>query len=404
MMNKYLMTGLTCSALLALANAEPVESVFFHETIDRVDKTVNLVDDYLADGADRKDDSAELQRAIDDLTKLPHGGKIVIPRGTFHFFSVALRSNVHLEIASDATIVPTRAGTIFSFGRDDAVRNASIRGSGGRFTVDLSSIPAGNIKAQFANFRNVDNFMIADFNIRDNFTRLSALTFNVAEQGGTYFRPRNGVIKNGNIDRGHFGYGLIQAQAGYHLLFKDLSGTGGITLRLETGAVTEAPPEMNLDQIFARNISITNGHGGTMMGSHVRQNGHVDIDGVRAVSSVFASSVGVGFATPAQAAKGYKAGRFASSSVVKNVHAVFGVEAQLKPKNFEEVPAPLRHLISKSVNPDGASYNGPSVAAARNLDPDIKMTNVTMEGFEYQSSPIVGETKKKKSEKAKRDK
>ncbi|VGO18090.1 glycosyl hydrolase family 28-related protein [Pontiella sulfatireligans] len=378
--------------------AEPAEQDFYKDTIQQVSRSVNLVKDYGASGSDDADDSAALQKAVDEMTVLPDGGKIMIPQGRFILDDIQIKSNVHIEVDPEAVLVPPGLGIMFSMGRDAAANNCSIRGAGGRrYTVDLTSIPAGRtMRMGFVNCKDVDNFMISDFNVLDNFTALSSLTFNLAERDGNYFRARNGVVKNGNVDKGHYGYGVVQAQAGYNILFKDLSATGGITLRLETGAkgVTFAPADMNLDQIFGRNISIANGHGGVMMGSHVRQNGHVDIDGVYAESAILAASAGVGFANAEQVAAGLKPGRFAPSSIIRNVHAVYGEKAQLKPKNFPEVPAPLQDRISKTLNPDGVSYDGPSVAAAATTDPKIRILNVTMEGFEHQPDRIITERKR----------
>ncbi len=384
----------TTLSLLALsfatiARSDVNESDYFKDTIGDVSRSVDLVKDYQATATDREDDSQSLQRAIDEMTKLPQGGKIYLPEGDYYLAGIVMKPNVHIVVDAKATLLPTEPGMMFTFGRVAKANNVSIRGKGGRYTVDLREVPSGNIKMAFANFREVENFMIADFNILDNFTRLSSITLNLGEFDGKYSRPRNGVVKNGHVDKGHFGYGLIQAQVGYKILFKDLSAVGGVTLRMETGAVAKAPVEINLDQIYARNISIKDGHGGTMMGSHVRQNGHADIDGVYAESAIFAASVGIGFANKEEAARGLKAGRFASSSVIKNVHAVYGTKAQLKPKNFHEIPESLKHLISKQVNPDGVSYNGPSAAPARCLDPDIQMTNVSGEGFEHLKDLIV---------------
>lgn len=367
---------------------------------------MDLVADYGASGSDTTDDSVALQTAIDDMTLLPNGGKITIPSGTFYLVGILLKSNVHIEIDPGTTIrtaTPAANGTIFAFGLSGSgadalvtISNISIRASSGRFTVDISDVaPNPTYKVAVVNCKNADNFMIADCNIIENHTRLSSFTFNLAEDGGQYFRPRNGLVKNADNLYGHYGYGMIQVQCGYNIMFTNLTGTGGVTLRLESGAndVAAAPQSINIDQIYARNISITNGHYALMMGPHTRENGHVDADGIYAVGSLMAASCGRGFATAEEIALGQTPGFFAGSSIVRNVHAVYGSSgAQFKGKNMDDVPCQLRHLISTNAFPydtAGEIYPGPSAAAARNSDPDITFSNVTHSGFVYQPKALL---------------
>ncbi|MDO5986184.1 glycosyl hydrolase family 28-related protein [Flavivirga amylovorans] len=380
---------LTLFTLISTLSFAQKESDFYKDTSSQVSKTVNLVTDYKADGTDTKDDSAQLQKAIDDLTQLKNGGKIIIPEGTFYFSNIEMKSGVHLVVNHKVTISPTTPkGFIFHFGLKSGIsagktiENVSIRGEGGRFTVDYSMAPNGRKhKMAFATFKNVNNFMIGDFNVLDNNTALSCLTFNSSSYEGNYFRATNGIVRNAHVTNASYGYGLIQAQTGKNILFKNISGEGGITLRLETGAALTVPMHINLDNIYGRNISIKNGHSATAMGSHTRTNGHVDIDGVRAESSLFASMVGIGFANKEQAKLGYTAGRFAPTSTIKNVHAIYGTQAQHKPKNVRQLPCELRTFMSTTLNPDGASYKGPSIAAIKNSDPKITIEDVTYEGF-----------------------
>ncbi|WP_111709801.1 glycoside hydrolase family protein [Lutibacter citreus] len=382
------------------------ESDFYKETNHLVSKTVDLVKDYKAKPNDGKDDSEKLQKAIDDMSKQKNGGKIIIPKGVFMLTNIKLKSNVHIEISPKAIIKPTTgSGTIFHLGLAakgklalETIKNVSIRSTNGKkYLVDMTAGSYRN-KIAFVSCQNVKNFLVSDFNIKDNYSVLSSMLFNISKHNGQFFRPVNGVIKNGHTTGGHYGYGLIQAHAGIHILFKDLSGEGGVTLRLETGSsfLVDAPQTMNLDSIYGRNISIKNGHGGVLMGAHTRQNGYVNIDGVMAMSSTFAASMGTGFTTSTEKKKGHTPGGFSGTSIVKNVHAVFGIKAQLKHKNFKILPCELHPLISVKVNPDLMSYNGPSIVASINKNPEVQFINITQEGFEFQPKAILVKEKKYK--------
>ena len=70
-MKMRLLVCLFCSGFVAVVFAEPDESDFYRDTIQSVDRTVNLVKDYGASGSDKEDDSAAFPKAIDDMTALP---------------------------------------------------------------------------------------------------------------------------------------------------------------------------------------------------------------------------------------------------------------------------------------------------------------------------------------------
>lgn len=381
------------------------EAYFYVDKIDLVDQTVDLVADYGANGSDELDDSQALQNAIDALTANPNGGKIIIPAGTFYLLDIHLKDNVHIVIDPDAVIKPSASsGIIFRYGYHHkgssaavTIRNVSIRCSqeGGKYTVDYSEAPSNPNKIHFVNCKNVVNFMIADFFIRDNWTKISAISMSAAGYDGQWWRPENGVIKNGDMSMGHYGYGLIQMQVGKKVLFKDLAGTGGVTVRLESGAVPHTPDWMNMDSIWVRNVSSTDGHGALMMGPHTKDNGHVDADGVTSIGSLWAVGAGGGYVTNEEDSLGYTPGSFASTCVVTNIHAVYGEIAQLKSKNFDEIPCAIRHLISTEPVMDGKIYIGPASCAVHSTNEEkanpytILWSNITTEGFEHQFKLIL---------------
>lgn len=258
---------------------EVQESDFYTETIGQVDTTVNLVDDYGADGTDIQDDSDALQAAINEMTTLQNGGRIIIPSGTFYFRDILLKSNVHLEIDPAATIKPAepdhdRNYAIFHFGSLNGasgiehIQNVSIRPGGhGRFAVDLQNL--SNPKVRVVRLVNVQNFLIGGFNVKDDNTKYNSLALTVVINKGEFSAPTDGVVKNISVVNAHHGYGLVQVQLAYHVLFKNLHSEGGSTLRLESGweQLSRLHPR-GMDEIYGRNISNKNGYNAVLMAPH----------------------------------------------------------------------------------------------------------------------------------------
>lgn len=380
--------------LLALVNVSgQLESDFFADTTKNL-LVIDLVEDYHAIVTDENDDSNLLQSAIDNVSAAG-GGKVILQKGTYILTGILLKDNVHIVIDSGTLIrPPVNTGVIFALGltrkgvdAEKTIRNVSIRGNGGSYIVDLRS-GIINEKLWFANCRNVENFMVADFHILDHYTKMSGVTVNVAWNGDNYYMARNGVIKNGDVENAHVGYGLIQVQCGQHILFKNLAGQGGVTLRLESGAIDGTPDYIKIDDVWGRKISSRYGSSCFIMGSHTKQNGYVNIKNAYSFSSGFGGGIGKGFVTEEEAAAGLTPGHFSPDSEVDSVHAVFGYGAQVKWKNWDVVPCPIRHLISEEKGPDNESYIAPSITAMKWNDKEISLTNVTYEGFYFNDSII----------------
>ena len=69
-------------------------------------------------------------------------------------------------------------------------------------------------------------------------------------------------------------YGTTQVQSAEDVRFENLDGTGGVTLRLETGIVN---PGAIVTNIEARNIVCRDGHAAVMMEPHTQKNGLVTV-------------------------------------------------------------------------------------------------------------------------------
>ena len=77
-----------------------------------------------------------------------------------------------------------------------------------------------------------------------------------------------------------------------------------------------------------------------MLGPHSAMNGVVKIDGVKTKSSSYAVTIGMGGVKEAELKQNPDAtdGSFAKGSYVKNIHAIFGMHAQLKTHVLLSIP------------------------------------------------------------------
>ncbi|BAX81103.1 glycosyl hydrolase family 28-related protein [Labilibaculum antarcticum] len=374
------------------------ESRFYTET-NQLGIVKNLVDDYVAKGNDKKDDSKKLQRAINELSAMKNGGRIIVPAGTYYFSMINLKSNVHIEIENDVIIHPAprtdnKNYAVFLMGDNKTiVKNVSVRGLGGNFTVDLRNLKNKNVTVFRLN--NSDNFLLANFDVKDEMTKFSSIAFGYTDYKGGYTKSRNGVVKNASTDNSHYGYGLVQAQAGHNILFKNLSGEGGVTLRLETGNNKMNKLQVGgISDIFAKNIACENGNSAVMISPHGIQNGHVEVDGVKSVNCGFAVRIGNGYVKKDQIKLGVKPGSYASTSKVQNVTATFGETAQVKSKHFKYMPVDLRKKIQKTDDPK--VHIAPSIAAVVNDAAGegkgkykIEVKNVKAIGFTSQPKVVI---------------
>jgi len=388
------------------------ETDFYTEKNHLVSTTKSILD-FGAIANDVSDDSQALQNAIDDASSQPNGGKVTIPAGTFYLKKIYLKSNVHIEIDKNAIIKIApwedlsqlkNYSLFFLTVKNALIENVSIRCSqvGEKYTIDFRNLDNPNIRAFQLN--NVDNFYVGDFYVIDDNTKFSAVTFGTEDYSPSavgWNAPKNGIIKNGDIVSAHYGYGLVQAQAATNVLFKNLSGQGGVTLRFETGY-----DKMNEEQIgglfncYGRNISCTDGNAAYMMSPHAIQNGHVDIQGINAVNCGFACRIGKGYVKKDQEGiEGVFPGTFSESSIIKDVIATYGESAQVKSKHFKYLPCSLRHLISKDYNIDGESYSAPAICPILNTAYgngegyfDVNISNVSSNDFTELSNDILHET------------
>lgn len=353
----------------------------------------NLVKDYKVGLDYDASGTSKLQSAVDEISG-KGGGTIIIPKGNYAFTAISIKSNVHIVIDKKAVLQlkpEPKKNAIFLMGEKNkpTVKNVSITCSDekAKYIVDFEH--SGDEPAVVA-LGNVENFMIAGFEVKDFYTKFSSIRMGIDVYNGTYYYPTNGVVKNCSTINSHYGYGLIQSQAARNILFKDLSGIGGVTLRLETGARDVNNLQVGGNHsIVARNISCKNGNAAVMISPHALQNGTVDIDGVLGESCGFALRIEKGYiATKYDKSDKIKAGAY-EKIVATNIKGIYGVEAQLKSKHFKYMPCALRSQIKDA--PEETNRNlvatvpisvGPAIAAVMDTDQfPTEITNIEAVGF-----------------------
>ncbi len=252
--------------------------------------------------------TADINRAISTNSRTTGNGVILeIPRRTYNWSRVNLKTNVHLEIEGGTVIKMsgTQAG-VFNIGASkngSRLKNVSIYGKDeSKFTVDLSALELTNKNVYAVKIGRVDNFRVADFNIEDRRSSVNSIVL-VHVPGASEDRPgpADGVLENISQSGAHTGYGLVQTYNADHILFKKLSCDGGVTLRMETDDIfmksdlKDGSKEGGIKDIFAYDISNRNGLAAVMFSPHFVENGKVTISKVKAKGSTFAVRVEKGF-------------------------------------------------------------------------------------------------------------
>ena len=392
-----------CFLLLATTNV----SAKYTETMDPGGLTKNLVSDYgLVDDNATANQSSKLQKAINDIAAVG-GGRLILPRGTYRLANVYLKSNVHLLIEKDTVIKPVwPEGTktvVFLMDAEpptnrkgaknrerEFIENVSIRGLGGRFIVDYSDRQrreGEGIRAVLC--RMVKNFLISDLDVKDNFTVYCGVTMTPTRtktrnvEDWEVSRATDGTMRNCRIFNASPGYGLVQLHGAQSLHFEDLYARGGVTLRLETGAVGE---HTAVYDITGKNILCENGRCGVMLGPHSAVNGVVRVDGVRTTSCTHAVQAGMGGVKESELERNpnAKPGSFAEGTSIRNIHAIFGMQAQIKKHSMLDIPE--EYYDDLKLWDDDKFFTGPSIGAVKDATEgnyEVIIENVTQQGFTH---------------------
>lgn len=395
------------AAGLLLVTQAAVVHAEYTETMDPNGLTRNVQTDFgLIDDDAKRNQSEIFQRAIDNLAD-EGGGRLVVPKGTYRLAGVRLKSNIHLLIERGTVIKPYwPKGTKTVVFNMDAERpanrrktteeqerayieNVSIRGLGGRFVVDYSDRErreGEGVRAVLCKM--VKNFLIADLDVNDNFTTYCGITLTPLQtkresKDWPVSRATDGTVRNCRIFNASPGYGLTQLHGAQSVHFEDIYAKGGVTLRLETGAVGD---KTAVYDITARNVVNEDGRCAVMFGPHSAMNGVVKVDGVLAKSSTYAVTMGKGGVKAAELEQNPDAtdGIFAEGSYVKNIHAVFGTTAQIKTHAMMDIPE--EYYDDLELRWFSKFFEGPSIGAVRDSTQGhyrVIIEDVTLEGFKY---------------------
>ncbi|WP_193315968.1 T9SS type A sorting domain-containing protein [Flavicella marina] len=351
----------------------PADNQFYNGSIGAVRKTI------VPNGVD---DTQIVQAAIDEVAA--SGGGILKfttqkSNTIYHLGEIYLKSNVHIKAWKGVVIKPlAEQGSVFYLGKngDDRISNVSITCTNRSeyFTFDFSDL-APNIKSRAVFLAAVDNFLISDFNIIDNNTKFSAITLGVhVGSNMIIYEPTNGIVEHSKITTAHYGYGLVQCQTGKNILYRNLEGEGGATLRLESGSPIMAESNLvdrtiNMHRIYGTKISCLNGQSALTLSPHTINNGKVIIDDVTAISCEAGAIINKGYLSKKKGQvdadgnplSGYKSGYFSSNSKVTNMTVVYGEDAQLRNQRLDFIPCSQRFLLSSEKNVDEESFHGPSI-------------------------------------------
>jgi len=325
--------------------------------------------------------TSALQNMINSLSN-SGGGVLTINAGTYTLEQVHMKTGVHIRVHPGVIFKSVPRNALFRAGFDNSfanVNNWSFQSTNGqRFTFDFSNLqPTEDIRA--FQLGNANNFRIADFVILDNYTKFNGISSgavgNETTQGSAKF-PSFGIIENLDIEKAHYGYGLIQSQVAQNILYRNLSGEGGVTLRFESGFsgladryLTDKSPIINNN--YGRNISCRNGAHAVMLSPHTITQGIVDVRDVSGVSCEAVVSINFGFLSASKGQVdssgnpllGHSSGTFSEETVIANVSATYGVNAQVRAARLRFVPCALRgYMVLDQKNPDDESYKSPSLA------------------------------------------
>lgn len=322
---------------------------------------------------DSLDDSERLQAMIDDVSN-SGGGIITIKSGDYYVSEIALKSNVHIKTEAnvtfhigDATPVNEKTelikkGNMFRLtGDDDWITNVSFEALNPKekYVIDLDTKKYDSTFGFSCGA--VNNFKISDAKILGDYKAYQKISVGGGKVGGVSVVATSGVISDIDCYNTIYGYGLIQIQAGKDILFKNLYGEGGVTLRIENGFIQyEGENTQRVNGIYGRNIKCENGHFAFMCADHGIPIGYFDVQNLYAKSCVATASIGSGN----------------TDSILRDVKAVYGEKAQLKSKDLYKLPLALKNSVvydendpgnikNGGINPDGTDarmWIGPSVA------------------------------------------
>jgi hypothetical protein len=189
--------------------------------------------------------------------------------------------------------------------------------------------------------------------------------------------PTDGSFINITSTGGIWGYGTTQIQTGQRLLFENLDGSGGTTLRLETGAGEYGA---FVDQIVAKNIVCRNGHASVMIAPHCQMNGLVTVSNVTAIGCNSGVDIGAGYADPARHPNCTVPGVYDNRTTVRGVTGVFGL-GQAKNMQKPDIPACAPCSLGSPKHPLNFKVEVSGIVSEGYPSPSSRTTCVSWEKF-----------------------
>ena len=181
----------------------------------------------------------------------------------------------------------------------------------------------------------------------------------------------------------------MQLHGARSIHLEDIYAKGGVALRLETGAVGL---HTGVFDITAQNVTCENGRCAVMFGPHSAMNGVVKVEDVLTRSCTYAVSIGKGGVKEAQLRIEPDAtdGVFAEGSYVKNIHAVFGMTAQVKTHVMMSIPE--EYYDDLDLRWFNKFFEGPSIGAVKDSTGGhyhVHVENVSTKGFKYNRDKMI---------------
>jgi len=329
--------------------------------------------------------SSDLNTAIKNLSEAGGGTLMVngVGRGNKTIFlrDIEMQNKVLIKVNPDITIEPYENGArqniiIFGFG-DQAppISNTGLTSQSGSFKFNLSGGPDKRVKC--VEIKRCTNFLVSNFTVTDDNTVFSNVELNIVDasrpnrRNGVDF-PYKGLIKNITSTGNHVGYGVVQIRAGKRILFKNLNGTGGITLRIESGFKRQlGNVTATIDGVVGRDITVIEGQSALSMSPHRCNQGEVDVRDITSINATYGVEIASGF----KDAKGGvdNAGIFNSASIVRGVNYSSTTRnlGQVKQKDFKFYPCSIagglqaRFDNPSTINPDKESVSAPSLSIVK---------------------------------------
>jgi hypothetical protein len=219
----------------------------------------------------------------------------------------------------------------------------------------------------------VSNLFIQNLVIEDDQTRFSGVAF--AFQKGNESASGRAIdvtVDNVQQNNASYGYGLIQANTGANMLLRNLVCSGGVAARIETdNRGREEQIKVGVDNIRIENVTSIKGKCAVYFKPHNLVSGNVTVDGAHSIGSQLCIEI----------REGRDGGRFGADSWIKNVTAVYTLDATVHFSGKSSIPKCLLSYFKEDIMADAENKGvrqGPSIAVIGDYVGQIKIDKTTV--------------------------